>query len=162
MSYNNLGSIYNDEGDYDQALFYHQKALEKSMELGETGDLDQTNIAAVYANKGADLARKGKYAEAVVTYKEAIRRFDELHKPRYIKYQLTKGEHLDVIAAFEDFVARNPLDAEAYYCLACLYSAKGDDSKASEALDKAATLESSYRERANKFFVSKQTEQCTS
>ncbi|MFQ6042254.1 MAG: tetratricopeptide repeat protein [Candidatus Poribacteria bacterium] len=92
----------------------------------------------------------------MVAYKEAIRRFDELHKPRYIKYRLNKGEHLDVIGAFEDFVSRNPKDAEAYYCLACLYSGKGDKSKSSEALDKAVKLEYSYREKAkrSKFFLS--------
>ncbi len=160
MAYNNLGSIYDEEGDYDQALFYLQKALEEARELGETGDLHQTNIAVTYANKGAALATKEEYAEAVATYKEAIHRFDELHRPRYIKYRLTREEHLEVIDAFEDFVSQNPEDAEAYYCLAYLYSAKADDSKASEALDKAARLDSSYRERAktSKFFVSAKTE----
>jgi len=61
---------------------------------------------------------------------------------------------LEVIDAFEDAVSQKPEDAEAHYCLACLYSAKGDDSKASEALDKAGKLDSSYHKKAktSKFF----------
>jgi RNA polymerase sigma-70 factor (ECF subfamily) len=148
MAYNNIGGIYLDEGNYEQAIFYMQKAVEKASELGVTSDIYKMNLAAAYANKGADLATKGKYAKAVATYKEAIRRFDELHKPRYIKHRLTRGEHLEVIDAFEDFVSQNPEDAEAYYCLACLYSAKGDESKVSGALDKAARLDPNYRQKA--------------
>ena len=152
MAYNNLGVIYDEEGDHDQALFYHQKALEKSRELGETGDLHQTNIAVVYANKGADMAKKGRYSESIETYRKAIQKFDELH--RYLKNRLANGEHLEIIDAFEDFVFQNSEDAEAYYCLACLYSAKGDDVKASETLDQAIKLDSSYRQKAkvSKFF----------
>lgn len=126
--------------------------------------LNSSIIAAAYANRGAALATKGEYAEAVATYKEAIQRFDELQGPRYIKYRLSRGEHLEIIDAFEDFVSQNPEDAEAYYCLACLYSSKADDSKASEALEKAARLDSSYHEKAktSKFFVPAKTEQCAS
>jgi len=154
MAYNNIGGIYLDEGNYEQAIFYMQKAVEKASELGVTTDIYKMNLAVAYANKGADLARKGKYAEAVATYKEAIRRFDELHKPRYIKHRLTRGEHLEVVDAFEDFVSQNPEDAEAYYCLACLYSAKGNESKASESLDKAVKLDLNYQQKAkaSKFF----------
>jgi len=93
----------------------------------------------------------------VAAYKEAIRttnEVDERHRPGYIIRHITTGEHLHVIKAFEDFVSRNPKDAEAHYCLACLYSAKGDDSRAKEALDKAVKLEPSYQEKAqrSKFF----------
>jgi len=112
--------------------------------------LNSSIIAAAYANRGAALATKGEYAEAVATYKEAIHRFDE----HCMKYRLSRGEHLEVIDAFEDVVSQKPEDAEAYYCLACLYSAKGDDSKASETLDKAGKLDSNYYEKAktSKFF----------
>ncbi|MBM3240505.1 sigma-70 family RNA polymerase sigma factor [Candidatus Poribacteria bacterium] len=154
MAYNNLGGIYLNERNYKQAIFYMQKAVEKASELGVTSDIYKMNLAVAYANKGADLATKRKYAEAVTTYKEAIRRFDELNRPSYIKHRLTRRGHLEVIDAFEDFVSQNPEDAEAYYCLACLYSAKNDNNKASEAIDKAAKLEPNYRQKAkvSKFF----------
>jgi len=117
------------------------------------------SIAFSYARKGANLATQGKYSEAVAAYKEAIRmtdEFDEGHRPGYIIQHITTGKHLHVIDAFENFVSRNPEDAEAHYCLACLYSAKGDDSRSKEALDRTVKLEPSYQEKAktSKFFVS--------
>ena len=163
MAYNNLGAIYFDEEDYDQAISCMQKAAGESRELSLGTKSYQRNLAVLYARTGAALATKGEYAEAVAAYKEAIKRFDELQQLSgylrpwdYIKRQIARGEHSDVIDAFEDFVVRNPEDAEAYYCLARLYSAKGDDSKASEALGKAVRLDSSYQEKAkaSKFFVS--------
>lgn len=54
----------------------------------------------------------------------------------------------DVIKAFESFITQNPDDAEAYYCLACLYSVRGDADKASKAINKAIELDSNYSEKA--------------
>jgi len=159
MAYNNLGGIYYDEGDYDQALFYLRKGVEKTGELGVKRYWTTQNlIVRVCAEKGANLAAQGKYTEAVAAYKEAIHTTDEvdkIHRTDYIVRCITTGKHLHIIDAFEDVIVRNPEDAEACYCLACLYSAKGDDSKASEALDKAVKLESSYQEKAkmSKFFA---------
>ena len=38
MAYNNLGGIYAEEGDYDQAVFCMRKAVEKALELGVTSE----------------------------------------------------------------------------------------------------------------------------
>jgi RNA polymerase sigma factor (sigma-70 family) len=155
MAYNNLGSIYDEEGDYDQAIFYLQKALEKTKDLGGTGENDQANLGVAYANKGSYLANKGEYAESIANYKETIKIYDSLtklaghRKPSdYIKWRLDNGKANDVIKAFESVIAQNPEDAEAYYCLACLYSVNRDANKVSKAISKAIELDPNYSEKA--------------
>jgi tetratricopeptide (TPR) repeat protein len=164
MAYNNLGAIYFHEEDYHQAIFFMQKAAEKVQELNLGIKTYHRNMAALYARIGEAQANKGQYAESVSAYKEAIKRFNELQQSGYIKGQIIGGKHLAVIDAFEDFVSQNPEDAEAYYCLACLYSAKGDIGKASKNLDKAVELDSGYQEKAeaSTFFDSAETKRATS
>ena len=163
MAYNNLGAIYFHEEDYHQAIFFMQKAAEKAQELGLGTKSYHRNLAVLYARIGAVQANKGQYAESVSAYKKAIKSFSELQQSGYIKGQIIGGEHLDVIDAFEDFVSQNPEDAEAYYCLACLYSAKGEVGSASKALDKAVELDSDYQEKAeaSMFFDSAETKRAT-
>ncbi len=53
--YNNLGIIYNELGDYDEAINYHEKSLEKLRKNLKTADLKLVNnsinnIAVVYKN----------------------------------------------------------------------------------------------------------------
>ena len=155
MAYNNLGGIYVDEGDYDQGIFYMQKAVEKDEELGLRSKHYRRNLAVFYDEKGADLANRSEYAEAAASYKEAITIYEELQIPNLIRGRFSKKEHSNATAAFEDFVAQNSEDAEAYYCLARLYSARGDSSKALETFGEAVKLDSDYQERGrmNKFPV---------
>lgn len=153
MAYNNLGSLYDREGEYDKAILCIQKAIEKAEELGVTKKYLQTNLAVVYANKGSALATKGKYADAVTAYKKALNMLDELklligRPSNYIKQRFETGRDSDIIHAFEDFLVRDPEDAESYYGLARLYSAKGNNDRASEALSRAIALDSSYHEKA--------------
>lgn len=147
MACNNLGAIYVDEGNYDQGIFYMQKAVEKAEELSLGGKYGQRNLAICYAEKGAALSSRGEYAEAVASYRKAVTIYEELQIPDLIEARFAKKEHSNATAAFEDFVARNSGDAEAYYCLARLYSARGDSSKALEAFGKAVKLDSDYQER---------------
>lgn len=53
-SYNNLGIIFNELGEYERAIFYHQKALEY-LEMARLPTLvaaSKNNIGVVYNNKG--------------------------------------------------------------------------------------------------------------
>jgi len=162
IAYNNLGSIYDEEGDHKQAVFYLKKALEKTRELGET-DMILANLAVTQANKGSSLASKGEYEKAVGCYKSVISMYDHLRssiydhlrkmdgygKPSaYIKWRIANGADPNIIKAFESFILQNPEDAEAYYCLACLYSVNGDADKASKTISKAIELDPNYSEKA--------------
>ena len=154
IAYNNLGSIYDEEGDHKQAVFYLKKALEKTKELGET-DMILANLAVGLANKGSSLASKGEYEEAVGCYKKVISAYDSLRKilgygrpSAYVKWRIANGKDPDIIKAFESFILQNPEDAEAYYCLACLYSVSGDADKALKFINSAIELDPDYSEKA--------------
>lgn len=154
IAYNNLGSIYDEEGDHKQAVFYLKKALEKTRELGET-DMILANLAVAQANKGSSLASKGEYEKAVGCYKSVISIYNQLRKmdgygrpSAYIKWRIANGADPNIIKAFESFILQNPEDAEAYYCLACLYSISEDADKASKAISKAIELDPNYSEKA--------------
>ena len=148
MAYNNLGGIYMDERDYDQGVFYMQKAVEKEEELGFRNKLYQRNLAVCHTVRGSALADKGEYLETVASYKKAIKIFDELQQNRYMRQHLEKERHPNIIKAFESFVSQNPEDAEAYYCLACIYSVNGDADKALKFISKAIELDPNYSEKA--------------
>ena len=45
------------------------------------------------------------------------------------------------------YIAQNPDDAEAYYCLACLYSVSEDADKAFRFISKAIELDPNYSEK---------------
>ncbi|MDQ1329300.1 MAG: hypothetical protein QG641_2589, partial [Candidatus Poribacteria bacterium] len=163
MAYNNLGSIYNEEGDHKQAVFYLRMAVEKSKELGETGDMLLANLTVAIADRASSFAGIGDYDKAVNDYKRVIKTYDTTigkiwghGKPEtYIRWQFEKGKDPNVIKAFESFIAQNPEDAEAYYCLACLYFIDGEDAKSLEMLNKAIAIDSVYEERAksSSFFI---------
>jgi tetratricopeptide (TPR) repeat protein len=61
-SYNNIGSMYFKENDYDEAIKFHQKALNCQLKSGSP----DTDAIATYSNNiGAVYFAQGKYAEAL-------------------------------------------------------------------------------------------------
>lgn len=61
----------------------------------------------------------------------------------------------DAESTFLKTIEMKPDHAEAYYCLTCLYSVNGEDTKSSEMLNKAIALDSAYEERtkSSSFFI---------
>lgn len=155
MAYNNLGSIYNDEGDHKQAVFHLRKAVEKSKELDEAGGMLIANLNVAVADSASRFASMGDYDRAVDKYKGVIKTYDGVCKiwghgkpTTYIRWRLEKGKDPDIVKAFESFINQNPEDAEACYCLACLYFVSDENAKASEMLNKAISIDPKYEDMA--------------
>ena len=87
--YNNLGIIFNELGEYDNALLYHNQALEYSRKTDKKTELELVtlnNIGVVYKNQK-------KYREAIAKYEEALQ-YNTLH----IKHPKWEATLLDNIA----------------------------------------------------------------
>ena len=67
--YNNLGIIFNELGEYDKALEYHDQALNHSRKTDERNTLEIIS----FNNKGVIYKNQEKYKEAIKNYKEAQR-----------------------------------------------------------------------------------------
>ncbi|MBR5493294.1 MAG: tetratricopeptide repeat-containing protein, partial [Alistipes sp.] len=68
-SYNNIGSVYDAQGDYTRALEYHQQSLAIMKQFfGES----HPDIATSYNNIGAVYAAQGDYARALEYYQQSL------------------------------------------------------------------------------------------
>jgi tetratricopeptide (TPR) repeat protein len=78
-SLGNIGVIYQDRGDLDQALKYHREALEINKQIGhKEGEAAQLgNIGLIYKAKG-DLDQALKYMN------DALKIFEEIGMPEQI------------------------------------------------------------------------------
>jgi len=64
-SYNNVGNVYNEKGEYDQALESYQKAL--AIWLKKLGP-DHPSVATSYNNIGSVYQRTGEHDQALECY----------------------------------------------------------------------------------------------
>ncbi len=61
--FNGIGIYYRLKGNYDSALFYHQKALDLALKYKDT-----KNLARCYTNKGVIYRTQGNYQKAIENY----------------------------------------------------------------------------------------------
>ena len=71
-SYNNIGMVYNEQGDYDKALEYYQKALATKEKVLGT---EHPSTATSYNNIGGVYRKQGEYAKALDYYTKAYQIF---------------------------------------------------------------------------------------
>ena len=69
VSYNNIGEVYNEQGDYDKALEYHQKALLIREKVLGT---EYPETATSYNNIGVVYRKQGKYDKAWECHRKAM------------------------------------------------------------------------------------------
>ena len=68
-NYNNIGLLYEDQGDYAKALEYYNKALEISIQvLGEK----HPDVAKCYNDLGIIYYRQGEYAKTLEFFNKAL------------------------------------------------------------------------------------------
>jgi len=68
-AYNNLAMAYHHKGDYAQAVYYAQKALDIGLKKYGT---DHLNTAAAYNNIGLAYKEMGKYDQAIDCFKKVL------------------------------------------------------------------------------------------
>ena len=112
-SYNNIGLVYNDQGNYVKALESYNKALE--IYLSVFGD-KHPNVATNYNNIAVVYFSQGNYAQALEYYNKAL----ELY-----------------LSVFGD---RHPSVATSYNNIAAVYFSQGNYAQALEYYNKALEL----------------------
>ena len=113
-SYNNLGGIYDSQGDYARALEYYTKALDILKKIfGE----EHPAVATSYNNLGFIYSSQGDYARALEYYTKALD----------IRKKIFGEEHPDV--------------ATSYNNLGGIYDSQGDYARALEYYTKALDIQ---------------------
>ena len=70
--YGNLGIVAVNQGEYEEAKAYHQKALK--IQVSKLGE-DHVNVAMSYGNLGIVAKNQGEYEEAKAYYQKALKIF---------------------------------------------------------------------------------------
>lgn len=146
-----LGSLYTQEGNWDQAIAYYRKALVLDPNLGRV----YRNLAKVYTQVGKEveateawyqalklepkavdakqhlrvgnsLFEQGKVEQALICWQQAIRLQPDLSSAYHrLGDVLVKQGQVDRgIAVYRQSIAKNPSDFESYYQLGEIYAAQ--------------------------------------
>ena len=130
--HNNMGFVYQMEGNIEGAIKEYRKALEI-----------KPNLLDAYNNLGVIYISIGKMDEAIESYKKAI----EIN-PNYIKaynnlgaIYSSIGKMDEAIESYKKIIAISPDYAYAYYNLAVIYSQLGKEDEAKGLYDKAVEID---------------------
>jgi tetratricopeptide (TPR) repeat protein len=121
----NLGIIYHEQGDLDRAADHFVRALE----------IDANEVDAHY-RLGRIARERGRLA-AAISHFDAVVQTDDAHSNSEVWREIgatyhAAGQHDDARAAFEQFIARRPSDAEGLYKLGLTLEALGHRQEARE------------------------------
>lgn len=129
------------KGNYKLAL----AACEKAIELGPDNE-------KAWIGKGAVLDRLNRYDEALIAHEKALKL-----KPNFDLALINKtvtlihiGRYDEAIEAAQKAIEGKTVYASAWYNIACAYSKKADKEKALSNLEKAISMDVSYKEKAKK------------
>ena len=128
-SYNNIGLVYNDQGNYVKALESYNKALE--IYLSVFGD-KHPNVATNYNNIAVVYFSQGNYAQALEYYNKA---FSQGNYAQALEYY-NKALEL-YLSVFGD---RHPSVATNYNNIGGVYDSQGNYAKALEYYNKALEI----------------------
>jgi len=135
LYYTGLISLWG--GDYENGLFYFEKAVKKN-----------PRHADAYFYIGYCNDKLGRYSEAVEACKQAIRinlDFAEAHFYLGVAYD-GLGRHSEAVEAFKQAIRINPDYAEAHYNLGVAYGKLGRYSEAVEACKQAIRINPDFAE----------------
>jgi tetratricopeptide (TPR) repeat protein len=149
---NNIGLIYDKQGDFDKAIDNFTKTIEIN-----------PNDADAYYNRGIAYGKKGEFDKAIVDFTKAIEinpKYADAYNNRGMAYR-KKGELDKAIADYTKTIEINSNDADAYNNRGIAYGKKGEDDKALADFTKAieinpnlaeamANLGKTYQLKANK------------
>jgi len=116
LGYNNLGIVFLQKGQADEAMDQFQKSLQIN-----------PNFADAHSNLGSALAQKGQVDQAMVQYQESLQIYpnsSDAHSKLGTAF-LQKGQMEQAMAQFQKALEINPNIAEAQNNLGLTFSQKG-------------------------------------
>ncbi len=141
QSYNNIGIIHWNKGDYAQALEFYFKSLKISEDIG-----DKKGIAKGYHGIGIIHWNKGDYAQAIEFYFKALKIYEEIGDKKGMSasynnigaIQHSKGDYAQAIAFYfkslkiDEELGNKQAMASTYNNIGNVHKEKGDCDQAME------------------------------
>ncbi len=139
--YHNIGNMYHDRGDYDNALVQYQKSLQIKEKVLDT---EHPSTAATYHNIGAVYKAKGDSDNALVQYQKALAIREKVlgteHPDTATTYHniagvhYAKGDYDNALVQYQKSLqikekvhgTEHPDTATTYNNIGSVYKAKGD------------------------------------
>jgi tetratricopeptide (TPR) repeat protein len=146
LAYDNLGNVYQAQGEYEQAIESYRRAIE----LNPKDATPHTNLGSVYYDQG-------EYEQAMRAYENALRLPDSLGSPasaHTLAYDnlgsvyKAQGEYEQTIESYTRAIAINANYSSAWYRMACCYAVWDNVDDAVQALQRAIQLNRECREIA--------------
>ena len=130
VSYNDLGSFYEERSEYDTALKYIDKSLK----------ICPSYFRALY-NRGVVLYKMGKPEEALEEYKKALDESteDDIYLNMSAIY-ISKKDYKSAVEILLEGIEENPDSENLYYNLGCSYEKLGKRAEAVVAIKKSIEL----------------------
>lgn len=135
-AHRNMGFVYQQEGDFQNALAEYEKAIQL-----------KPNLWDAYNNLGTVYESMGEKEEAIRIYKQLIE-----NNPRFVKsynnlavLYNNMGKRQDAVAMYKKAIAVNPDYAYAYYNLGALYQEEGREEEAQQMYRTALALDPSLK-----------------
>ncbi|CAF1031871.1 unnamed protein product [Adineta steineri] len=172
--YCNLGTVYEDKGEYDRAYSYHYLALKV---LLNTETIDQADLAIKYSNIASICRKKKDYRQSLQNYTSCLDIETEILPPDDNNLLITKNnmgvvyikleDYTEAIELFQEvittkddsseYLSNNPLVALIYWNLACAFYQQG---QLTEALKHFRNCESTAAFRLKGIFHERQVTEC--
>jgi Flp pilus assembly protein TadD len=131
IAYNNLGSVYNGLGRYDEAIEFYKQAIKT-----------EPGYAAAYNNLGVAYSSIGRYKDAIDAFKQAIEiRTDYAEAYYNLGFAYDKfGRAADAIDTYKQTVKIKPDYAQAYNNLGVAYAKLGRFTEAIDAFKQTINI----------------------
>jgi tetratricopeptide (TPR) repeat protein len=144
-----IGTLYAEQGDYEKMFDYLDQGLEIAKAIN-----DQIGVATILASKGIAFREQGDYEKALKHLQESLKIAEETKSPSIQIYPQTAlgslyrlqgkydlaSDHLKQSLAIAEQIGDKPETATILWHLGELYFSQGDDLKALEFSNRAATL----------------------
>jgi serine/threonine-protein kinase len=135
-----LGSIYQGQGKYDDAV----KEFQHALELDSTSDAAYRGLAGSYEAMGKNLDAESAYRRAIDIRKDYWGGYSALGA-----FYAKTARYDDAAAQFRHVIELAPENVRGYTNLGGIYVLQGKLPQAEETLQKSLTIEPSYRAYAN-------------
>ncbi|HJR07464.1 MAG TPA: tetratricopeptide repeat protein [Pyrinomonadaceae bacterium] len=139
-----LGQIYEEQGNYKEAIAAYKRAV--TLKVDESMGEDPNTILSAYYNLANVYAVTNDHAQAIATFQEVIRRLPKVATTHYNVglSQAALGKHREAIASFNEAIRLKPDYSEAYYNLGVAHSKLEDYPQAIAAFKKALEINPDY------------------